>query len=94
MRKRRVWVGYDGPDEILPAPDQKAIAGAGQRVIAPAEAELTSVGMEVCHMRVPSALTEPLAVLAFEEGFHLDSVFAMWAADLTKLSAALRWVAA
>ena len=66
MRKRRVWVGYDGPDEILPAPDQKAIAGAGQRVIAPAEAELTSVGMEVCHMRVPSALTEPLAVLAFE----------------------------
>ena len=70
MRKRRVWVGYDGPDEILPAPDQKAIAGAGQAVVAPAEAEGASACVEVVNLRIPSAFTESLAVLAFEEGFH------------------------
>ena len=75
VRKRGVWVGCGGPDEFLPAPDQKAVPGAGQGVVAPAEAELTAVGVEVVDLRVPSTLTEPLAVLAFKEGFHVHLVF-------------------
>jgi hypothetical protein len=77
VRQRGVWVGCGGPDEFLPAPDQKAVAGSGQAVVSPAEAEEAGVGVKVMDLRVPSGLAETGSVMAFEEGFHLDSVLAM-----------------
>jgi hypothetical protein len=77
VRQCGVWICCGGPDEFCAAPDQKAVAGSGQGVFPTAKAELTAACVEVCHLRVPSGLAETLAVLAFEEGFHLDSVLAM-----------------
>ena len=66
MRQCGVWVGCGGPDEFLPAPDQKAVPGSGQRVVSPAEAEDAAACVEVGNLRVPAGGAETLAVLAFK----------------------------
>jgi hypothetical protein len=70
VRQCGVWVGWLWPDEFLAAPDQKSVAGSGQGVFAPAKAERTPGCVEAVNLRVPSALLQSLAVLAFKEGFH------------------------
>jgi hypothetical protein len=70
VRQCRVWVCGCGPDEFLAAPDQKAVAAAGQGIFPPAKAEGAAGCVEIVNLSVPAGFAESLAVLAFKEGFH------------------------